>query len=279
MAASGAMADFAALPTQRKVLIFVVIAMLLGALYYQFMFKSLNADVEAVEQEKTTKLQQDSKLARDLPEYEKLKKKFGELQKIVTENQKALPTESELPAFFENLNRKVKDSGVEIANWKQEAEEPVETFVKVPVRLELNGTFLQLKRFFASLVQKREDVQPNPDQPEVTERERIVSIEGLSLGDPKIRNREIILTARFIAATYRQDEAKAPAKAPGAPAAPGPAKPANTAPPMPSAATPAGAKVRTEDALKKGEAIIREGGGVEEAKMPAAGSARLKGGL
>lgn len=276
MAAAGPMADFAALPPQRKVLIFAVVGLLIGALYYQFVFKGLNEDVAAAETAKTSKLTMDNKLAREIPEYEKLKTKFSELQKIVGENQKALPTEAELPAFFETLNRKVKDSGVEIVNWKQEKEEPVETFVKVPVKLEVIGTFLQLKRFFASLVQRKDDLQPdNPD--EVAERERIVSIEGLTLGDPKVRNREIILTARFTAATYRQDEIKTPAKAQGAPL-PKPTGP--VAPPMPSANTPAGARVRTEDALKKNDTTNRDAQGVEEAKTPAgSGSARLKGGL
>jgi type IV pilus assembly protein PilO len=249
-------------------------------------FKSLRDDVANAEGEHEGKVGQNDKLGKDIPAYDKLKTKFGELQKIVAENQKALPTEAELPAFFETLNRKFKDSGVEVKSWTQDKEVIVEKFTKVPVRLEITGTFLQIKRFMASLVQKADDPNQkdaNPD--DVRERERIVSIEGFALGDPKLRNRELILTARFTAVTYRQDEVKQQqpaAPAAGTPIAPPPA--GSTAPPMPtstgSSATPAGAKAKTEDALQKGDAKDRNAAGVNEAKTPAgSGSDRLKGGL
>jgi hypothetical protein len=57
--------------------------------------------------------------------------------------------------------------------------------------------------------------------------------------------------------------------------------------PLPSAATPAGAKARVENALEKGDAKDRKAAGaadaatgaVPAAPRPAAGSDRLKGGL
>ena len=33
-----------------------------------------------------------------------------------------------------------------------------------------------------------------------------MSIENLTLGDPQVKNREIVLTAKFTATTYRQEE-------------------------------------------------------------------------
>ena len=48
---------------------------------------------------------------------------------------------------------------------------------------------------------------------------------------------------------------------------------------MPGAGTPRGARLRTEDALDKGDQRNRGATGVDEAKTPGAGSARLKGGL
>ena len=35
----------------------------------------------------------------------------------IEKNQTALPTEAEVPAFFETLQRKVAESGVEIRKW------------------------------------------------------------------------------------------------------------------------------------------------------------------
>jgi type IV pilus assembly protein PilO len=279
-ATSGAMADFARLPTQRKVLVFVVVGAVLGLLYYQFVLKSLRDEVEEVENEHGSKAAQSAKLNNDIADYDKLKPKFEELQKIIVENAKALPTEAEVPAFFETLNRKVQETGVEVRGWRELAEQPIDAFVKVPVEIELEGTYLQIKRFFASLVQKdigpapTNDGQPPPEDSQ-EERERIVSIEGLTLTNPIVRNREIILTAHFVASTYRQDAPVAPAAVPGA-AVPKPNTPAMPSAPSPAAAgTPAGAKAATEKALDQGAQRNSNATGVGEAKT---GSATLKGG-
>src|SRR5205807_2567319 len=131
------MADFARMPTNRKVMVFFVIACLLGGLYFQFVFKSLNEKVEDAQAEHDNKVQQNRKMAeQDIPSFEKLKTRMGVLKRIIDENQRALPTEAELPAFFETLNRKVVESGVEVNRWNQLSEAPVETFVKVPVEVE-----------------------------------------------------------------------------------------------------------------------------------------------
>lgn len=275
MAASGAMADFGRLPNDRKVLVFVVVGGLLGLLYYQFAYKGLNEDLASATQENNGKAGRNIKLTNDIPEYEKLKTRMMELEKRIAENQTALPTEAEVPAFFEMLERKIKQSGVEIVRWNKVNEAPVGAFMKVPVEIELNGSFMQIKRFFASLVQT--DVSPNASDDET--RERIVSIENLQLSNPVVKSGGIILSARFVAVTYRQDEPKvAPGAAPANVVTPPAAKP-----PLPSANTPAGAKVRTEEAIKTG--ADRNAAGVEEAKPPAGGSAsgqgadRLKGGI
>jgi type IV pilus assembly protein PilO len=207
-----AMSDFARMPTRQKVTVFVVIGVVLGALYYQFVFKGLKADLATAQGENVTKQALNKKLEADIPAFEALKARYTVLKRLIDENQKALPTEAELPAFFENLNRKVLESGVEVVRSKQMKEEAVERFIRVPVEYEIVGTYTQIKKFFASLVSKKRhkgDVPATPggDQ-EVEERERIVSIENLSLTNPVVRNREIQMTARFTASTYRMEESK-----------------------------------------------------------------------
>lgn len=158
----------------------------------------------------------------------------------------------------------------------------------------MTGTFMQIKRFFASLIQK--DVQPvrGPDARANEEHERIVSIENLALINPTVRNREIVLSAKFTAVTFRQED-KQPRSAQSAPASgaprpstprsapptasPAPPAPTIAPPPLPSASTPAGAKARVERSLDKGDARNRNAPGGSEVKGAAAGSDRLKGGL
>lgn len=273
-ATSGALADFGRMPLQKKVLVFTGIGLLLGLLYWQFAWKSLNADLDAAEADNQAKAALNKKLADDIPKYEELKTRMKELTQIITENQKALPTEAEVPAFFETLERKVTESGVEINKWRKLPETPVETFMRVPVEIEVTGTFMQIKRFFASLIQR--GVLTTSDSG-VEERERVISIENLSLIQPTVRNREIVLTAKFIAVTFRQED-----KAEVAPAKPGTTAPQPTGtatPPMPGAGTPQGAKARVEDSIDKGDKVDRNATGVDEAKTPAGSNAKLKGGM
>jgi type IV pilus assembly protein PilO len=283
-AASGAMADFGRLPTSRKILLFVGIGLLAGFLYHRLVYKSLDASVEKAKNVLKVAGEQNAALDNDAKLFGEFRAKKEEYDYIIRENQKALPTESEVPAFFETLERKITESGVEIIKWSKRPEEPVESFVKVPLDVELSGSFLQIKRFFASLAEKKQKSTP-VDNKGGEERERIVSIENLALTTPAVRNREIILTAKFTAVTFRQADAVAPAagspsKAPSAAPAGGTSAPAMpstpNAPPMPSAGTPAGAKARTEDALNKDQQ--RRDGAVEKANG-GSGSDRLKGGL
>lgn len=276
MATSGALADFARMPTQRKVLVFVIIGMFLGLIYFRFVLSSLNEDVEQAEAEYAQSVQTDRRLTTNIPLYEELKKERTAINEMISRNQKALPTEAEVPAFFETLERKVKESGVEINKWTKRPEEPIETFVKVPVEIEIVGTYTQIKRFFWSLLPR----EPEPGEKQI-ERERIVSIENLQLTNPTLRNREIVLSAKFTAVTFRQDDAAtstAPPQ-PGAPATPRPnpnLRPpaelgsAGAPAPLPSPGTPAGAKASTETSLQKID---------DKNKAAGDGSARLKDGI
>ena len=288
--ASAMVADFARMPTQRKVMVFAVIGVLAGLLYWRFMYRSLDDDLELAQADHTSKQQAVKKLEDDLPKYEELRTHMARLRELIEKNQTALPTAPELPAFFETLQHKVAESGVEIRKWTNRNEEPVESFIKVPVEIEIAGTFMQLKRFFASLVQgdirpagQASDDRANDERDRAERergvRERIVSIENLALSSPTVRNREIILSAKFTAVTFRQEEKAVEKPAAGAPAARPAALPAPVAPPppMPSAATPAGARARTESAIDKGAQRNRDATGSAEA--PPAGSDRLKGGL
>jgi hypothetical protein len=82
-----------------------------------------------------------------------------------------------------------------------------------------------------------------------------VTIENLQLLDAKGKNNELVMTARFVASTFRQEQASAPedpSKPKPAGAGTGSAGTGSGAgSAKPPAATPAGAKAATDDAMKK----------------------------
>jgi len=248
------MTDFARLPRQRKVGLFAVAGVLALAMYYQFGYSKLASELDVESKQHASKVGQAHQLDTDIKDYNDLKPTVNRLKAQIDQNEKALPTESELPAFFETLNRKVTESGIQVNRSSQKPEEPVEAFIKVPIDFEISGTFMQIKRFFASLVPGKSKLgqgDASKSAQPVDEHERIVSIENLTIADPIVKNREIFLTAKFTATTYRQEERLATATPKVAPR--------RTTPPPPPAATPQGAKARVEGALEKDEKRAKGG--------------------
>lgn len=205
-AAQNALADFAKRPTGYKVAVFAGIGALLGLLYWQFLLSPLRTERNELEANHQDLTAQSARLDREMVEYAKLSERSTQLRAMIEQNQKALPTGAELPAFFETLNRKIGEAGVEVKKWDYKREIPVEAFIKVPLEIEVTGTFNQLKRFFSSLVPR--DELPAIEGAPPPERERIITIENLTLSVPQGKSRELLLSATFTASTFRQESSE-----------------------------------------------------------------------
>jgi Tfp pilus assembly protein PilO len=305
----GVLAEFASRPPGFKVAVFVGIAVALGALYYTLAYKGLDADLKAANDEKNALISQGQKLKKDEEEYKALKTQQEKLKETIALNADALPTAAELPAFFDLLNRKFAEAGVEVKSWNQEKElaveqgegADVETYYKVPVSIEVQATFFELKRFFYLLYkmsQREGDAKaaappapaPAPQDgaatppapaivPPAEERDRIVTIEELTIEDPRVVNSELVLTARFRASTFRQDTPAGQADAADKPGAAGSKTKA------PAKNLPQKMKGKAEDAVDKSEQRARTGAEADGEKLapdssaPGTGAERVKGGI
>jgi Tfp pilus assembly protein PilO len=286
---AGALADFSRRPLQQKVLIFIGIGAGIGLLYWQFMLSPLIKARDAAKADLDAQKGEQVRLRDQKKRYDALVADEAHLHDEIEQNQKALPTESEMPAFFDMLSRKTGEAGIELVKREIKKDVIIEaggppppppgakaapatpvaggaSFIKVPVDIEVTGTFYQLKKFMSSLRPKAATDQPaDPDA--VEEKDRIVTIEQLAIVDPKVRNNEIVLTARFTAATFRAKPPELiPGAAPGTPGGPpapatpptaGGGAPANLAPgtPVPTGVTrsPKGMETKTNAAMDKSD--------------------------
>jgi Tfp pilus assembly protein PilO len=240
--------NFAKKSTGYKAAVFIFIGAILGLAYWQLMLSSLQEERDQERSSRSKLLRDQQQLDADLKKLKELVKENEELQETIRLNARALPTEAELPSFFDHLQRKAGEAGVSIKKWERKSEVAVEEYMKVPVEIELAGTYYQISKYFSLLAPQRPPLAapsltpppppaggaagaPAAAAPQASAEasdvdERIVSIENLTIGDPEVRSDEIILTAKFTAATYRQGDAVAPAAgAPAKPAAAAPAKP------------------------------------------------------
>ena len=219
--AGSAMSDFAKKPPKEKAMIFIIIAALLGLVYWQFLHKPAQKAKQAALEELESEEGRKVRLAGDRKARDLLAARSAELRRENEKNQRALPTSAELPAFFEMLGRKVSESGVEVKKWTNKKEIPGASFVQVPLDIELTGTFMQLKRFFSSIDPRSQA------RGQAVDEDRLITIEEFTLKDPKVKNAEIVLVASFTASTFRQDAPAAAAAAAAPPA--GAASPAGAA--------------------------------------------------
>jgi Tfp pilus assembly protein PilO len=248
--------------TGAKAGILLIVLALIGLVYWQFVYKDLKTKRDSLESAKRGLLGTGTQLKtrwdeiRPLAPGEKLPldpktkqpkqrllDQYQKLNKVAPEMGKALPAEPERNALQSTLQAKAEGSGVGFKSWSHLPEQTVEKYIKVPMAVEVEGSFHKLLDYFRKLGPPPLPAKPPadvpagapPEDPDAKrEWDRIVTIENLSISPSVVRNDEILLTAKFTASAFRQDEAKAaePAKpAAGAPAAPaGGAKPPPPAP-------------------------------------------------
>ena len=230
---NAAINEFARRPPQFKVAVFGGLAVVLGLLYWQFLLSPINVKRDETRSAISSLEGERDKLTAQEKEYRELLDKRERLERVTKTIERVLPTDAELPAFFEMLDRRFSEAGVEARKVARKPEVTVDSFIKVPVEIEITGTYLQIKRFFASLVAGKPvgDGEGADATEAALEQDRIITVQDFSLKRATSEKRADgveLLSAKFTAATFRQEGSIAPAGAtPSKAAAPaGGAKPA-----------------------------------------------------
>lgn len=187
MARTDYMAELARKPPGFKLALLGGILAVLGLLYWQMMYSSVSDDLDSAKARNRSLRQKSDKLAKDKREWDQLVLEKKELDAELTKNQVSLPSSSELPSFFYHLQKQAAGAGVKLDNWSRNKETPVESYIKVPVSMEVSGTFYQINNYFKLLY----------------ETDRIITIENLKLSYLGSKDDEIKLKAKFVASTFR----------------------------------------------------------------------------
>jgi len=171
---------------QRVLLLMLVLGVIVGAFWYLLY---MPAQEELAKQQKSNKkvlveLQEKRRIANNLPrfkaEYEKMKK---QLDLALNE----LPNESEIPSLLTSIAGLARDNGLEVVEFKPGKERPKGFYAEVPVSLQLKGNYHEMA-FFCDAVSKLA---------------RIVNVNNLELGKPKMSDGVTQLTISSTVVTYR----------------------------------------------------------------------------
>jgi type IV pilus assembly protein PilO len=176
-----------------KVIILVVVLALVGGIYYYLFYSDMSAEKSGFEAARTKLIRQEAELQKRKNDYQVLLQQKKEVEGRLQQNSVKLPESAELPAFYQHLETQAAAANV-LVTYNKEKELAVENYMKVPIKVDATGDFYQLNKFFKLL----------GDTP------RIISVEDLTITDPKRDGDRIVLTAKFTAATFRQADKPTP---------------------------------------------------------------------
>lgn len=192
------------LPIVGKIGVGAVFCALLGVAYYVLLHTDVAARTDR-ERARTSELETElSKVKQAQASYFADRDELAMRQQKQRELNKVLPTDTEAATFLSALQAVSNISGIDLKAWSPMEEVPQTFYAKVPMKLQITGRFHQIAKFVY----------------EVGKQDRIINMENLELGDPKIEGEDVVLKATCLATTFHLLK-KAATPAPGAPGTPG----------------------------------------------------------
>lgn len=175
------------LPAYQRVLLLVLLLVLIAGGCTWFVFLPQQEEYEQMQAENQrlqVKLQQDQRIANNLPkfkaEYEKMKVR---LEEALTE----LPNKQEIPSLLTSLAAVAKDNGLDVVRFQPGGEVNRGFYADVPVSLKLVGTYHQTAMFSYA----------------ISKLPRIVNLNNLKLSPIKSEDGRAVLDITCNATTFR----------------------------------------------------------------------------
>ncbi len=188
MAIADNIEQFSKLPSQHKVLAFAFVTIFFCVIFY-FIFYSDLADKETQLVSKIATLEgEKARFEKKKREYLTLRNKVTKLKDAQKDLLKVLPSAAEIHTLLQSIHAQGELAGLNILSFNQLPEVRERYYAKIPVKLNINGSFHQVLRFFYS----------------VGKLKRIVNIQNVNFKFPQVKNpNRTALKANLLASTYR----------------------------------------------------------------------------
>lgn len=180
--------DMKNLPPYARIIIALLPAVLIAVLIVIFMIrpkqkeiKSLDAQLDKQNNEIAIDEAKVAKLPFLISENKRLQVKWDELKQ-------QLPEESEVSGLLKQVSDRSLLSGLDMRSWKPQNKKryPGGVVFEIPVSVVVDGTYHDFGRFLSSL----------------TRLSRIVNVNNIKMGNPKLKGESSALQISFTAATY-----------------------------------------------------------------------------
>jgi len=169
-------------------LILAVVILLLPLVVFYFAFYQPNVEkLAGLDKQKISlekKLRQVKKKAQNRA---RLQQELNEVIAVFEETSKLLPKEQEIPQLLKDISALGRNAGLDFLAFKPGRDVPKDFYAEIPVSINVNGPYHNMGFFL--------------DQ--VSKLERIVTVDNISLGAPKMESGEMVLKSTCSLKTYR----------------------------------------------------------------------------
>ncbi len=175
------------LPAYQRILLVLITMAIFVAGFYFLLYQAQMEQHDSLISTRNAaqvQLQKNQKIANNLAVY---RAEYEKMQVRLEEALGELPLKREIPSLLTSIGDLAKEKGLEILRFKPSGETVKGFYAEVPVTLKLSGSYHQAAAFF--------DV--------VSKMERIVNIQGLTLGGAKDVDGKTTLGVDCNAITYR----------------------------------------------------------------------------
>lgn len=162
------------------------VALLTGANWYFV--------IDGIEQTIARNRSQYAKLEKDLVDKKVIADNLNQfrrdkevLERRLAEALTELPVSRDIDELLRQLNDVGKKSGLEIVSLQPKAETVQNFYASIPINMKVSGSFHEIAVFFESVSKLR----------------RIVNVSNLSFSSPQRKNEKVILSASYLATTFR----------------------------------------------------------------------------
>ena len=188
-------AKISKVPLAQRLLVLVLAVILLVVGTYLVVISPIEEEIARSElqiKQLDASLVQKRAIARDLTRYrvevERLKQRLNEALTL-------LPNAAEIPELLQKIAALVEQSDCEMAAFEPQGEIISGFYAKIPVKMEITGNYHSIAVFFDK----------------VSKLARIVNVTDITLTEPRLVNKKVVLAAKFTATTFKFVERKSAA--------------------------------------------------------------------
>ena len=174
-------------PAYQRIIILVAILLVIVGGFVYLLYLPKQEELSNLQEQRGTlqaKLQQDRRIANDLPKFQA---EYKKMQDQLAQTLAELPNEKEIPSLLTSISSLAKDNGLEVLRFRPGGEVKKGFYAEVPVSLQLVGSYHDVALFFQA----------------VSDLSRIVNINNLSMSNPKTVAGQTVLSVDCLATTFR----------------------------------------------------------------------------